>query len=145
MVLETTYYKTENKKITNDLVGKPFSIFKILKMKGIGLKRMIVDDVSPNLSKYLNIVSDLTYANIELRPLGILVFVNKGLRNFTWIIPYYQFYIYKTNGISIHAQGRYIHFKNNRTHKENLPFFEKLMKLKIEYDIRFPHVDSIEL
>lgn len=143
MILETTYNSKDNKKIIDDLVGKPFSLYQAIKMKGIGSKRMIIDDVSPNLGKYLNTVSDLNYGSIELRPGGILLAINKGLRNFTWIIPYYQFYMYKTNGISIHAQGKFVHFKNNRTHKENEPFFKKLHKLKVAYDLRFPHIDSI--
>ena len=143
MILETTYSSKENKKIINDLVGKPFSFFEAVKMKGIGSKRMIIDDVSPNLRKYLNTVSDLSYGSIELRPRGILLAINKGLRNFTWVIPYYHFYMYKTNGVSIHAQGKFVHFKNNRTHKENKPFFSKLTRLKAEYDERFPHIDMI--
>ncbi|GAA4272452.1 hypothetical protein U6A24_10105 [Aquimarina gracilis] len=143
MILETTYSSKENKKIINDLVGKPFSFVKAFKMNGIGSKRMIIDDVSPNLRKYLNTVSDLSYGSIELRPKGILLAINKGLRNFTWIIPYYQFYMYKTNGVSIHAQGKFVHFKNNRTHKENKSFFLKLSKLKVEYDERFPHIDTL--
>ncbi len=143
MILETTYSSKENKKTISSLVGKPFSFYQALKMNGIGSKRMIINDVSPNLRKYLNVVSDLNYGSIELRPRGILLTINKGLRNFTWIIPYYQFYMYKTNGVSIHAQGKFVHFKNNRTHKENRSFFTKLTLLKAAYDERFPHVDTI--
>ncbi|TPN88676.1 hypothetical protein [Aquimarina algicola] len=143
MVLETTYTNKDNKKLIDDTVGKPFSFFQSLKMKGIGSKRMIIDEVSPNLVKYLNRVSDVSYSNIELRPRGILVGITKGLQRFTWVIPYYQFYMYKTNGVSIHAQGRFIHYKNNITHKENTSFFAKLTRLKVEYDQQYPHVDSI--
>jgi len=143
MILDTTYSNKKNKEIINDLVGKPFSFFQAIKMKGIGSKKMIIEDVSPNLRQYINLVSDLTYANIEIRPGGIILAINKGLQNFSWIIPYYQFYMYKTNGVSIHAQGKFVHFRNNRTHKENSAFFKKLTRLKAEYDLRFPHVDSI--
>ncbi|TSE04671.1 MULTISPECIES: hypothetical protein [Aquimarina] len=143
MVLETTYTNKDTRKTINNLIGKPFSFLQRLKLNGIGSKRMIIQEVSPNLKSYLNTVSDLNYGNIELRPNGILIGINKGLKNYTWVIPYYQFYLYKTNGISIHAQGRFIHFKNNRTHKENASFFEKLIHLKADYDLRFPHVDSI--
>ncbi len=143
MLLETTYSNKKNKELINDMVGKPFSLLNSIKLNGIGSKRMIIEDVSPNLKKYLNTVSDINYGSIELRPGGILIAINKGLQNFTWVIPYYQFYLYKTNGISIHAQGKFIHFLNNRTHQENAPFFKKLMRLKSEYDQRFPHVDSI--
>ncbi len=103
-------------------------------MRGVGSKRMIIEDTSPNFEKYMNLVSDLNYANIELRPKGILVMINKGLQNYTWAIPYYQFVWYKTNGVSVHAQGRFIHFKNNRTLKENKKFFDKLLNEKVKYD-----------
>jgi len=143
MLLETTYRNKKNKKLINDMVGKPFSLLSSFKLNGIGSKRMIIEDVSPSLKKYLNTVSDINYGSIELRPIGILIAINKGLQNFTWVIPYYQFYLYKTNGISIHAQGKFVHFKNNRTHQENTSFFKKLIRLKTEYDQRFPHIDSI--
>ena len=39
---------------------------------------MIVDKVSPNLNSILNTVSDLNYANIEMRKKGILIHITKG-------------------------------------------------------------------
>ena len=137
MVLNTTHHNPEHKQIIADLVGRPFSLVQKLKMNGVGSKRMIVDEVSPNMQSMINKVSDINYANIELRPKGILVMVNKGLRNFTWIIPYYQLVIYKVNGSSIHAQGRFIHFKNNKTFKENKKFFDKLLDEKVKYDMQY--------
>lgn len=137
MVLNTTHYNKDHKQIIEDLVGAPFTFMQRLRMNGIGSKRMIVDEVSPNLTSLLNIVSDLNYANIELRPKGILIMINKGLKNFTWIIPYYQLVIYKVNGSSIHAQGKYIHFRNNKTFKENKKFFDKLLDEKVKYDMDF--------
>jgi len=143
MILETTYKNKENTKTINNLVGKPFGLWQSIKLKGIGSKRMIIDQVSPNLGKFLNTVSDLNYGSIELRPKGILLFINRGLRNFTWAIPFYQFYMYKTNGISIHAQGKFVHFKNNRAHTENQLFFKKLQQLKVDYDVQYPHIETI--
>ena len=137
MILETTYSSKENDQIINDLVGKHFTLLQMIKMKGIGSKRMIIDEVSPNLEPYLNQVSDLSYANIELRPNGILVMINKGLKNYTWIIPYYHLVIYKTNGASIHAQGKYIRFRNNQTFKENRSFFSKLLNEKVKHDLQY--------
>jgi len=137
MVLETTYFNKEHKQILIDLVGRPFTFLESLKMKGVGSKRMIIGEVSPNLSSYMNTVSDINYANIELRKSGILIFINKGLKNFTWAIPYYQLVMYKTNGASIHAQGKFIQFKNTKTFRENKRFFEKMLDEKIKYDERF--------
>ena len=137
MILNTTYNNKEHKEIINDLIGKPYSFFEALKLKGIGSKRMIIDDVSPKLKQYLNKVSDMNYANIEMRPNGILIYINKGLKNFAWIIPYYQLVIYKTNGASIHAQGHFVRFRNNKTFKENKGFFDKLLNAKVEHDEQY--------
>ena len=134
MILNTTHYNKEHKQLLIDVVGKSFTFLESLKMKGIGSKRMIINDVSPNLKSYMNTVSDVNYANIELRKSGILLFINKGLQNFTWTIPYYQLVMYKTNGASIHAQGKFVQFKNSITFKENKPFFEKMLDEKIKYN-----------
>ena len=143
MILETTYSSKESKEIINDLVGKPFSIFQAIRLRGVGSKRMIVDEVSPNMTNVINKVSDINYANIELRPNGILIMINKGLRNFTWVIPYYHLVIYKVNGSSIHAQGRFVHFKNNKTFKENKSFFDKLMNEKIKHDQQYDFIHAL--
>ncbi len=137
MILDSTYKNKDHKQLLLDVVGEPFTFLESLKMKGIGSKRMIINDVSPNLNNYLNTVSDINYANIELRKSGILIFINKGLQNFTWAIPYYQLVIYKTNGASIHAQGKFVHFKNNITFKENKLFFKKMLDQKIKYDAEY--------
>ena len=137
MILETTYSSRENQQMINDLVGKQFSFLQMIKMKGVGSKRMIIEEVSPNMTQYLNQGSDLNYANIEMRPMGILVRINKGLKNFAWVIPYYQLVIYKTNGASIHAQGKFISFRNNKTFKENKSFFKKLLNEKVKHDLQY--------
>lgn len=144
MIFETTYSDKEVTRSINNIVGKPFTFFQSLKMNGVGSKRMIIEYVSPNFRTYLNTVSDLNYANIELRPLGVLVRINKGLRNFTWTIPYYHLVIYKTDGSSIHAQGKFIHFKNNKTFKENKNFFKKMMDQKIRFDDQYNFQDTIK-
>jgi len=135
MILNSTHTNKEHKEILEDLVGKPFSFMESLKKKGIGSKRMVINDVSLNLKPLMNSVSDINYANIELRKKGILIYINKGLQNFTWAIPYYQLVVYKTNGSSIHAQGKFIHFKNNKTFKENKKFFDKMLNEKVKYDL----------
>lgn len=140
MIVDTTYTDKTVNQLINDLVGKPFSLYEIFKMRGTGSKRMIIDEASPNFSSYLNTNSDPTYANLELRPNGVLIRINKGLRNFTWVIPFYQLVIYKTNGSSIHAQGKFIHFKNNITFKENKSFFKKLLDRKVEFEKQYDFI-----
>ena len=137
MILDSTYSLEEQKQIINDLVGKPYSFIESIKLKGIGSKRMVIEDISSNIKQYINTVEDINYANIELRSAGVIIHINKGLQTFLWIIPFYHLVIYKTNGLSIHAQGRFIHFKNNVTFKENKTFFEKLLNEKIKHDLKY--------
>lgn len=141
MILETTYHNPKHKEIIKDLIGSPFNLVQKLKLGGVGSKRMIIEEVSPNMASMLNQVSDINYANIEIRRKGILIMINIGLKNFTWIIPYYQLVIYKVNGSSLHAQGRFIRFRNNITFKENKKFFDKLLNEKVKYDMQYamPH------
>lgn len=137
MLFNTTYTNKEDAELINDLVGKPFRVIDALKMRGIGSKRLMIAETSPNMQKYLNTTSDINYANIELRTGGILIHINKGLQNFTWAIPYYQLVIYKTDGSSIHAQGRFVKFFRNKLFSENKKFFNKLIDLKLQYDVDF--------
>ena len=131
MILNTTYTNKDNEATINNLVGSPYSFFTKLRMKGIGSGRMIIDKVSPKLNRALLNGPDLNYANIELRPKGILVRITRRLDNFTWIIPYYQLYTYMTNGLSIHGQGEFLHFRNDRFYKNNKEFIRKMLNLKV--------------
>tara|TARA_B100001057_G_scaffold468947_1_gene528699 strand:- start:12653 stop:13081 length:429 start_codon:yes stop_codon:yes gene_type:complete len=137
LIIDTTHHNKEHKKILENFVGKPYSLWDSLKRGGVGSKRMIVKQLSPNLNYIINIISDLNYANIELRKKGILIRINKGLKNFTWAIPFYQLVFYKTDFTSIHAQGRFIHFENSKTFKENKKFFENILAEKIKFDKRY--------
>lgn len=137
MVLDTTYNNKEHDNLINDIVGKPYSFIQSIKMGGTGSKRMMIEEVSPNFQSYMNTVSDINYGNIEMRPNGILLYINKGLKNFTWVIPFYQLVIYKTNGASIHAQGRFVRFRNNKLFKENKSFFSKLLDAKVNYELQY--------
>jgi len=118
-------------------VGKPYSLIQAIKRRGVGSKRMIVDKVSPNLNSILNTVSDLNYANIEMRKNGILIHTTKGLKNFTWAIPFYHLVLYKTDGMSIHAQGKFIHFKKSKTFYENKKFLSSLLNEKVLFDEQY--------
>ena len=76
MLLNTTYHNEEHEKTIAKLIGGPYSFFKSLKLRGVGSKRMIIDKTSYNLNSLLNRTSDLNYANIEIRPTGIIIYIN---------------------------------------------------------------------
>jgi len=130
MIINTTYTDKEAKKLIDSHLGTAFPLMKRIQMKGIGSKRMIINDVSPNLKQYLNTVDDLNYGSIELRPKGILVHIHKKLNSFSWIIPYYKLHIYTSAFFSIHADGKFIQFQKNKLYKENKAFIEKMQTQK---------------
>jgi hypothetical protein len=132
MIFNTTLKNKDATATMNDLLGKPYSFVKAIKLGGVGSKRMIIDAVSPGFLKLINAVSDINYVNIELRDKGIVIHINKGLKNFSWAIPYYQLHTYKTEGFSIHAQGNFVRFKSNKLLKENKNFIDKIINCKIE-------------
>lgn len=132
MIFETTHKNDEAKTLIDDLLGKPFSFIDAIKMKGIGSKRMIVKEVSPKFQSILNTVSDINYANIELRKKGIIVHITKGHKTFSWAVPFYQLTIYQTNGFSVYGQGNFVRFERNKLLKENKKFLDRLVDLKVE-------------
>jgi len=134
MILNTTYSNPEDKEIIEELVGRPFSLLKKITLGGIGSRRMIIEDVSAGLKPYINSTSDITYANVELRPGGIIVLINKGLQNYSWIVPFYQLSIFKADRLSIHGNGNFISFKRNSMSKGNRPYFKKVLKEKLKYE-----------
>ena len=137
MIYNTTNKNKEAEAIFNDLLGKPYSFFEAIKLGGIGSKRMIIEEVSSGFLKIMNAISDINYANIEVREKGILVHINKGLQNYSWAIPFYQLHTYKTSGFSIHAHGNFVRFKNDKLFKENKKFIDKIILLKIENDKKY--------
>ncbi|WP_088323569.1 hypothetical protein [Polaribacter tangerinus] len=137
MIFDTTHRNDDAKIAITKLLGNSYSLLSSLKIGGVGSKRMIIEEVSPNFKKFTNTVSDVNYGNIEIREKGILVYINKGLKNYSWAIPFYQLHTYKTSGFSIHAQGNFVRFKNNKLLQENKKFIDKLLTLKIDYDKQF--------
>ena len=142
-MFNTTYKNRDAKATINDLIGKSYSLLESIKMKGVGSKRMMIDDVSIGFKKILNEVADINYGNIEIRKKGVLVHITKGHQNFSWAIPFYQMHIYKTNSFSIHAQGNFVRFKNNKLLKENKKFLDRLLDLKIDNEENYDFYNAI--
>ena len=132
MLFNTTYKNKDAEATITNLIGKRYTFFESIKLKGTGSKRMIIDAVSIGFKSIMNTVSDVNYGNIELRSKGIIIQINKGLKNYSWAIPFYQLHIYKTNGYSIHAQGNYVRFKTDKLYRENKLFLDRILELKVK-------------
>lgn len=125
MVFNTSYYDKEITAEINRMVGKPYSIWKRLKLGGIGSMRMIVDEHSVTMEPYLKKAPQHTFSNIELRPNGILIHLNNVLKVYTWAIPFDQLDLRMEKTVSIHDGEHFLTFRDGYTH--NRGFLEKII------------------
>ena len=131
MIKNLTYFDKEINSEINELIGNKYNLFSRLKMKGIGSRRMIIEHFSPEFIFVKSDLNDIQYANIELRPKGILIHITKGIQNFGWAIPFFKLSIFNTSYFSIHSDGAFINLNKSKSLKENKDFIRKLMHLKL--------------
>ena len=128
-----TYKNKETEKEINAEMGKPFGLIEKLKLGGIGSRRMIIENFSEDIKNLTLKVSGLQYANIELRPNGIIVHINQGIYTHAWTIPYFRLSVFNGDFFSIHGGGSHIQFNKEKSWKENKEFLQKIVKLKSEF------------
>lgn len=135
MLVQTTY---PDKKIVDKInleVGNSFSFLQILKIGSIGSQRMKVTENSqiftPIIAKDLNAV----WANISLRPKGIIVIINSRLSQYSWIIPFYKLSIIKSNELVIHSEGEFLKLAIQSDASTNR-FLSKIISEKINFNHR---------
>lgn len=133
MIFDITYFDTQTKITVNKTLGKSFSFFERIRLNGIGSSRMIISSVSPKIAEYLGDNSNLDYANIELRPKGVIVHFRYKMREYIWLIPYHQLQIFQTKTWSVHAQGEFIKFRPDSVLPKNKKFIRKLLSLKADF------------
>ena len=114
-------------------MGKPFGLIEKLKLGGIGSRRMIIENFSEDIKNLTLKVSGIQYANIELRPNGIIVHINQGIYTHAWTIPYFRLSVFNGDFFTIHGGGSHIQFNKEKSWKENKEFLQKIVKLKSEF------------
>ncbi len=141
IIFNTTYTEKSDLREINHLIGKSFSFLDKLRLGGIGSGRLIINNVSHNFQGFVNKVSDLNYANIELRPKGIIVHITNQLKRFSWAIPYYKLVIFNGTYFSIHSDGSFVQMeKHGNTF--NKKFFDKMIDLKNLSNEEFEFIDG---
>ena len=127
-----SYKDKERDELIDAEMGIQYSLIAKIKLGGIGSRRMIIEDMSVNMSHLKSKVEDLQYGSIELRPQGIIVHVNLGLDVFAWTIPFYRLSIYNGDFFTIHGNGDYLQFNKEKSWLENKVFIKKMLRLKLE-------------
>jgi len=130
MLFNTSYTNKDYIKESAHIVGKEFSFFEKIKIGGIGSSRLVIEELSPKLRPKSIKSSDINYANIELRPKGIIIHFTNKLDRYSWIIPYYRLVTYNTQRFSIHSNGNFMQFKKNKNYQDNKKFIDKMIDTK---------------
>ena len=130
MLFNTSYRNKDYEKISEDMLGKAFTLFEKIKFGGVGSSRLVISELSPNL-KPKNMQSiDTNFANIELRRKGIIIHFANRLDRYSWIIPFYRLTIFSTQTFSLHCNGDFIQFKKNQSYLDNKKFIQKMISHK---------------
>lgn len=132
MIVDLTYYNKELNAEIDSVIGEKFNLIERMKMKGIGSRRMIIENFSAEFKLVKSNFNDTQYANIELRPKGIIVHITKGINNYGWIIPFFRLSIFNTSFLSIHSEGAYLNLNKLKSLRENKDFIRKLMVNKLK-------------
>ncbi len=128
-----TYKNKETEKEINAEMGNPFGLIEKLRIGGIGSRRMIIENFSEDLKNLALKVSGIQYANIELRPNGVIIHINQGIYTHAWTIPYFRLSIFNGDFFTVHGGGSHIQFNKEKSWKENKEFLQKIVKLKSEF------------
>lgn len=130
MLFNSSYANKDYQKESNQMVGKAFSFFEKLKMGGVGSSRLVIDTLSPKLKPKNIETFGINYANVELRPKGVIIHFTNKLDRYSWIIPYYRLVLYSTKTFSIHSNGNVMQFRKNKNYEDNKKFIHKMADLK---------------
>ena len=130
MLFNTSYKNEDYAKESNHLLGETYSLLERLKMRGIGSSRLVIEELSPALTPENMQKIDINYANIELRPKGIVVHFSNRLDRYSWLVPYYRLAIFSTETFSIHSNGKVIKFKKDKHYQQNKKFINKFRDFK---------------
>ncbi|MFT4754090.1 MAG: hypothetical protein ACI9GM_000656 [Salibacteraceae bacterium] len=130
MLFNTSYRNKDYEKESDQILGKSFSFFEKIKMRGNGSGRLVIVQLSAKLEPENRQDIATNYANIELRPKGVIIHFANRLDRYSWVIPYYRVVLYSTQTFSIHANGNFIQFKKNQNYLDNKKFINKMTDLK---------------
>ena len=89
-MLRNVSYKNEKQELEiNELVFKPFGLFKRIKEGGVGSGKLLITKADKDIENLLILDHNLNYCNIEMRPNGIIVYFRVLLETYALITVSY--------------------------------------------------------
>ena len=132
MLYNISYNNKKTIEIINKSVGKPFSLLENIKRKGIGSPRLIITKANKEIADILNKNNSIKYANIELRPNGIIIGFQSQLEVYALVIPFYKLVVFKPgDSITFHIDQYFVSFNFSSTDKKFAEFIKKIENQKL--------------
>ncbi len=134
MIYDTSIKNKQIIRKINERLGHAYSFMKSIRMGGTGSNRMLISQCSEDMKEYLSKFQGPKYANIELRPKGIIVHLKRNnTTHHSWVIPFYKLVIYNTDHFAIYEDGKFIKFDRSAFRESNNKFISKLLEKKAKY------------
>lgn len=109
VIVDLTYKNRNIENQVNKLVGRPYSFWERIKMRGIGSNRLNIIEASDEIANLLNRTNTTARTNIELRPEGIIIGIASGYQNFAWVIPFTALKIHRyPKQLSVYAGDYFV-------------------------------------
>lgn len=130
MLLNISYNRPAISEKINNEVGKPFTLFERVKLKGSGSPKLQITSTSIDIHNLLILDNNANICNVEMRNKGIIVMFRSLLETYALVIPYYKLNLYKGKAeeYSIYKDHYFIKVKADKPgiHK----FFKKIIDYK---------------
>ncbi|MUP46696.1 hypothetical protein E0K83_13205 [Gramella sp. BOM4] len=132
MLLNISYNRPAISERINNEVGKPFTLFERVKLKGTGSPKLQITSASIDIHNLLVLDNNANVCNVEMRNKGIIVMFRSLLETYALIIPYFKLNLYKGRAeeYSIYRDHYFIKVKADTPgiHK----FFKKILDYKAD-------------
>ena len=133
MIFNTTLKNKKIERQIDELAGPSYSFLERIKMRGNGSGRMIIEKMSKGIYDSVNGHAGVHFTNMEQRPKGVLMYLERNTTKFTWVIPFHHLAEFRGNSYNIHAQGEFVNLKMNTVFPHNSYFITRMNRLKREY------------
>lgn len=133
MLVNTSYNEKKINDAIDNLVGKSYTFFENLKLKGIGSPRLDILNTSVEIGILLSYDNNRNFCNIELRPKGLIIRFRSLLETYSLVIPFYKLVVFKPgNSYTFHVDNHFITIDYQTKNKGIHSFINKVNRLKLE-------------
>ena len=129
MIKNLTYNVPITKRQIDQAVGKEFSFFQSLKMRGTGSQKFVIEWASNEIIDLLQKDNSTNFAHIELRPKGIIIRFKSYQETYGLVLPFQEIKV--TNevvNLRIESPNFFVKMKTLNEAPVDLKFLNRITK-----------------